>query len=265
MTPETLSLVAILLLALTAVSRGLALFGLPGPWSLATVTFRLGATLLLVVALGLLVATIGEWTPLYWKQLVVSLSIAILAIYQVMAWLLRLEGAAPLADLLALALIVASLLVTGPVTSAPDCSHDSAPFIIVQGLLLAGTASVAIMGCSSVLLGLVAAWGQDNQRPQWPGRDGLTHFLVQTNMLALLSLGFGLVLGIFWSWQTTGSLSSGDTGMAWMASIWLLAAMTNLARALQRHWLAWLVILAVVSASAAIGGLLIPPFLPGLL
>ncbi len=263
MTPETWKLVAILLMAFTAVARGLTLLGVRGPWKLATTCFRVGAALTLMVFLAQLVRSSGEWSPLEWDQLIVSLSIAILVMYQAMAWAFRLEGAAPFVDLLALALVVTSMLITIPDGSAPTCIQSAAPVSIQWGLFLVGAAAAAIMGSTGLMLGLPAGLGRRSQGTHWPNRVDLTNFLTQATMLALFVLGCGLVLSIFWSWQTTGGLGSGDSRRAWMAITWLLAAMSNLARGLQKHWVGWQAILAVVAAGAALYGLLASQYLLG--
>lgn len=263
MTPEAWKLVAIFLMAFTAVARGLTLFGARGPWKLATTCLRVGAALTLMIFLAQLALSSGGWSPLLWDQLIVSLSIAILVVYQLMAWAFRLEGAAPIVDLLTLALVGTSMYITIPDGSAPTCIQSAVPVSIQWGLFLVGTAAAAIMGSTGLMLGLPAGLGRRSQGTHWPSRGDLTFFLTQATMLALFALGCGLVLGIFWSWQTTGSLGSGDSRWTWMAITWFLAAMSNLARGLQKHWAGWQAILAVVAASAALFGLLASQYLPG--
>jgi hypothetical protein len=263
MTPEIWPLVAILLMALAVVTRTLALLGVRGPWNLATAFIRLGAALALGVFLALLVGNSGAWSPLEWDQLMASLSIAILVMYQLMAWGFRVEGAAPLVDLLALALVVTGMSIPTADGLAPTCIQTAAPFIIWQGLFLVGTAAAAIMGSTGLMLGLQAGLERVAQGTHWPGRSDQVFFLAQANMLALLILGCSLVLSISWSWHTIGSLGLDDTYLAWMAITWLLAAMSNLARSVQRHWVGWLAILAVATTGTALFGLLVSPYLPG--
>jgi hypothetical protein len=187
-----------------------------------------------------------------------------LVIYQVMAWGFRLEGAAPFVDLLALALIVTGVLTTGPGGSIPTCIQSATPVYIQWGLFLVGTATASIMACTGLLLGLQAGLGHRGQGAFWPSQADLTFFLTQATMLTLMTLGSGLVLSIYYSWQTTGSLSNGDSSLTWMAITWLIAAMGSLARWLERHWVGWLAGLAVVAAACALCGLLAMPYLPTL-
>jgi hypothetical protein len=262
MTPESWILVALALMALTAVTRSLALLGVRGPWSLGAILFRVGAILVLAVVLALLVMASGEWSPVNWDQIVVALSLTMLVIYQVMAWGFQLEGAAPLVDLLALALVISSIFVHSPGDeSVQTCIQGTVPVYLQWVLFLVGSAAAAILGSGGLLFGLQSVVGHRRQRGQWPSRDDLTFFLSQTTMVALLTLGIGLVLSVIWSWQVAGSLGNGGPRLTWMAITWLLAAMSSIAKRLPRHWAGLQAILGVATACAALYGLLAFPHL----
>ena len=257
MTPESWILVALALTALTAVTRSLALVGARGPWSLVSVFFRVGAILVLAVVLVLLVMASGEWSPVDWDQIVVALSLTMLVIYQVMAWGFQLEGAAPFVDVIAFALAISSLLVYSPGDeSVPTCIQGAIPVYILWGLFLVGGGAAAIMGSGGLLSGLQAALGRRSHGGQWPSQDDLAFFFGQATMVALLTLGIGLVLNVCWSWQTAGSLGNGGPRLTWMAVTWLLAAMSSIAKRLPRHWLGLQAILGVATACTALCGLL---------
>ena len=262
MMPETWTLVTILLLAFTALARGLALSGIRGPWNLAVTCSRVGAALALVVVLAQRVSTHGGWSPLDWEQLILSLSLAILILYQAMAWAFRTEGASPFVDLLTLALVVTGMLLASHGGAVPTCIQRAVPFYIQWGLFLTGAAAAAVMGSAGLLIGLQSGLGQRGQRARWPDQADLTFFLTQTTMLTLVALGSGLVLSICWAWQTTGSLSTGDPRVTWMAITWLIVAMSSVARWLEKRWVGWSAGLAVVAAASALYGLLAVTLLP---
>jgi hypothetical protein len=232
---------------------------------MVAVFFRVGVILVLAVALVLLVMTSGGWSPVNWDHGVVSLSLTTLVIYQVMAWGFRLEGAAPFVDLLALALVVSSHFVYSPgEETVPTCIQRTAPFYILWGLFSVGGAAAAIMGSGGLLFGLQTALGVRTQRGQWPSQNDLTFFLSQATMVALLALGIGLVLTVYWSWQTAGRLGNDGPLLIWMAITWLFAAMTSIARKLPRHWVGSQAILGVATAGTALYGLLAFLHLPAL-
>jgi hypothetical protein len=87
--------------------------------------------------------------------------------------------------------------------------------------------------------------------------DSLYALLVWAARLAFVTLGSGLTVGLWWSWQTLGTLTGGDPRSEWMALAWLLTAMSLLAGQLERHRRWWVSGLAGLAALNVVFGWLL--------
>jgi hypothetical protein len=214
------------------------------------------------------------WSPFDPQQAALALALAITGVHLICIWRAKVDGAGPVADLLASSLAAAALWRTflpPPVSSAlagpwTGCatvdqaihSQQWVPFYAQWTLWFLGAGAATVAGSAGLMEAghnlLTASRGRvpsalrdrptrahAGQRPSPlcapPTRPSkyLRRFtgLAATNSavwLAVIGLGGGLTVAVWWAWQTAGSLSSGDSHEGWLTVAWLLAAMSLTAR-----------------------------------
>jgi hypothetical protein len=75
--------------------------------------------------------------------------------------------------------------------------------------------------------------------------------------VALVALGSGIMVNLWWSWKSAGVLSSSDAREGWVTAAWLIAGMSMLVRRAGKRWGRWTAGLALLAATIAILGLLV--------
>ncbi len=251
------------LLAVAGVAQGLALFKIgPSPrgWGLVAAGARLGSALALTAALILAVVAHGEWSPSDLRQVTLGLALATLVIYLILAWRPGMGSASPVVDMVILALVLVDLIAVRPGGCPLTSAQRTVPFQVQWALFLLGSGGVVVAGSAGLMRVFQAPLTRRG------GDLGDVHTVLrQSTSLALVALGSGIVVSIWWSWQTVGFLTSGDPRIGWIAITWLVAAMSELAWQLDRrlpvsdhkdHEGRWAAGLAIVAAAVAIFGLL---------
>jgi ABC-type transport system involved in cytochrome c biogenesis permease subunit len=252
MAPEMWGALAALLLAIAAVARGLALFRVRGRWELLAICARAGAAMALAVAVVLAAVTHGQWSPFDLWQVTLSLSLAILSVYVALAWRFRIDAAEPIVDLLALALILIGMLAIRPGGPFVPCLQQAWPFSVQWVLFLTGGGGSMVAGSA----GLTLILARRGWPLHWPRPADSYLLLRQAAMLALVFLGGGLIVSMWWAWQAEGTLTSSDPREVWMAITCLIATMSLSVQHLQRRWERWAAGLAVLAATAVMVGFL---------
>lgn len=249
MTLEIWTIVAALSLVTGAMAGGLAMFRLGPAWDRMFLAARAISTTGVTVALvGSLVAQ-GGWSPQDPAQSALGLVLVMLILQWVLAWRFKTRNVGPLVESVGLGLLLLGAIDLQ--TGAPllNCQQEMALFQIQWALFLLGGASLLLAAC----MGLTLALGKVLQGLSWDlslaAPADLYALVVQAAMLAVVALGGGLIVSLWWSWQTLGTLTSGDPREGWMALIWLLTAMSLLAGQLPRHRRRWVVGLAVLAAA----------------
>jgi hypothetical protein len=245
---EIWTAVAVLSLAVGAIAGGLAAFRRSRVWDRIFAAIRATSVVALTVALLGRVATLGQWS-LYDQQLsVLGLALAMLLVHSLLAWLLKGGMTAPLVELAGLGLLIGGAARLPAGTPLLTCPQNMAPLQIQWVLFLLGGGSLLTAGC----MGLSVVVGRAVQTRAWKlhlaASEDLYALLVQAAMLALVSLGSGLIVSLWWASQTLGSLTGGDPRIEWMALAWLLTAMTLLAGQLERNARWWVIGLALLAA-----------------
>ena len=252
MTPEIWGMVAVILLGIAAVAGSMALFKVQGQWATIAAVGRATGTASVAITLGLAVMAQGEWSPVETRQVILGLVLAMLCIQMVFSWRLGIRSAGPVLDVVAVALILVGVFMNWPEPQPPTCAQRSMAFGAQWVLLLLGSGSTLVAGSAGLMLALrkgLAAWGKS---PQQPTREELYYQLAQAIFLALVALGSGLTVSVWWAWRTMGTLTSGDPREMWMAIAWLAAAMSQLAWHLEGHRGRWVAGLAFVAASCVV-------------
>jgi hypothetical protein len=244
------------LLVVAGVARGLALLREQGRWGPVAIGGRTGAVLILTVALVLSTANQGQWSPSDLQQAVLSLALATLCAHLMLVWRCGVDGAGPVADLIALALVLVGMFVIGSGAPPLGCVRCAAPFYIQWTLYFFGAGGVMVAGSAGLLLMLRAGASRQGWGLRWPLEVDLYAFLGQATALALIALGAGLAVSAWWAWRAMGSLSGGDPREVWMASTWLVAGTSWLSWQLGKRPERWAAGLAMVAAAVAIFGLL---------
>jgi ABC-type transport system involved in cytochrome c biogenesis permease subunit len=265
MTPEIWGAVAAFLLAIAAVAGGMALFKTRGRWVAVAVGARAAGTASVAVALGLAVVVQGEWWPFETRQVVLGLVLAMLSIQMVLSWRLRIGSGGPVADVVAVALILVGTFLFRRDVPPLTCAQRAAAFWTQWILLLLGGGGVLVAGSAGLMLALRKGLAGRGRGPRRPKRGELYNLLTQAIFLALVALGGGLTVSVWWAWQTGGTLTGGDPREVWMAITWLAAAMSQLAWQLEGHRGRWAAGLALVAASSVVFGLVLLTQLQSLL
>ena len=256
--PESLAAVAAALLGLATVAGGLAVFAVRGRWEVVVVGARALALVALIAALVAAAVVQGRWTAADPQQALLSLVVAMLAVHLVLAWRLGAGSGGPVMDIVSLALILAAVFAIQPASSEAICLRLP---VVVQGqwvLFSLGGGSMLVAGCTALMLALRK--GRLWRGPDLPllGWLPLVDMLTQAARLSVVALGGGLLLGVWWSWRTSGRLAGGDARQAWMAVAWLASAMSVLAWQADSRTSRWAAGLALVAAAAVLVGLLFP-------
>lgn len=244
------SLGAGILLALAAAGRGLSWVGVRGRWSLVAAAARGAAGMALLVALAQ-----GEGSPFDLQQMALGLALATVGLHLALTWRLPTGDAGPLADLIALALTLTGLALRSGGT-VPTPAQRMVPFYVQWVLFLLGGGAAMVAGAAGLALALRVGPVRRSLSLAGPSCAGLGSLLREAVSLALVTLGSGLVTGVWWAWRTVGRLAGGDPREGWMAVTWLVAALSLLSWRLEKHPGWWAAALAVVAAAAAIVGLL---------
>jgi hypothetical protein len=256
MTPEIWVALAALLLAAAAISSGLATFKVPGRWGLVVIGARAAAAMVVAAALIYAVIAQGEWTPLDRQQMVLGLLLAMLAIHLVLTWCLRIGDTGPTVDVVALVLLLGGAFAIQPEPIVLSCFQRALPYQVQRGLFLLGGGSVLVAGHA----GLMASVQKISRSRGWnvklPGRADLSSLLTQAIFLALVALGGGLTVSVWWAWRTVGMLAAGDPHLVWMVIVWLVTGMSLLAWKLEAHRERWVAGLAILAAAIVLFGLL---------
>jgi hypothetical protein len=252
MAPEIWGALAALLLAMASVARGLDLFQVRGRWGLLAFSARAGAVIALIVAAIQEAVSLGQWSPFDLWQVALSLALATVVVYLVLAWRFRIDAAGPIVDLLALGLILTGTLAMQPGGPFLTCVQQAWPFPVQWVLFLVGAGGVMVAASAGLTL-ILAGRGWHLHWPRWADSYLL---LRQATRLALVFLGSGLTAGVWWAWQVGGTMTSSDPREMWIAITWLIMAAGLLAQPLPRRWGRWAAGLATAAAAAAIAGLL---------
>lgn len=247
--------VAAILLAAAAGFGAAALARKGRPWLPLSAAARGGSIVALAVALYLAAAGRGGWSPLDLWQVTVSLSLATVAAHLALSWALGAGAGAPIADAVAAVLAVVAWLAIRPGGEALGCLQRTLAYRVEWILFLAGSGGTLV--ASSAGLAAVLPW-------QW-ARVGARRLLAGGGFLAVLAVGAGVVAGLWWTWQATGTLQPADSREGWMAVVWLLAAMSTTAWQLEKGAHRWAAGLALVAGASAILGLLALPDLQRLM
>ena len=226
------------LLALAVIVQALSLWRpgdteARGAW-LALIA-RGAAAVALLAALVLAANADGRWLPDAPRQVALGLALAILLVSLLLKLALErrraidtgLTLASLFVDLFALALSLLVIWGMSPGGPVPECAQRSVPFLVQWILLLVGSgaAMVAASGALALALAaLLARLGWDRPRPR---RLELHSVLKDGTALALVALGGGLAVSIWWAWQTVGQVAGSDPRIGWLAVAWLLAAMSR--------------------------------------
>lgn len=257
MMADVWTIVAAVSLAVGAIAGGLAVLWGGRVWARVFVAVRATSMVALTVAILGRVITLGQWSPYDQGLGLLGLVLAMLLVHSLLAWLLKVEIPVPLVELAGLGLLLAGA--AGLPAGAPllACPQTVMPVQIQWVLFLLGGGSLLTAGCMglTVVLGR-AAFSRGRDLHQAASED-LVALLVRATMLALVALGSGLIVGLWWAWQTLGTQTSGDPRAEWMAVTWLLAAMSLLAGQLERHTRWWVIGLAVLAASNMLFGWLL--------
>jgi hypothetical protein len=256
MTPEIWVALAAFLLAVAAIAGGLVTFKVRGRWGLVVIGARAAAAMVLAVALIYAVITQGEWTPLDAGQMVLGLLLAMLAIHLALAWRLRIGDTGPAVDVVALVLLLGGALTIQPEPIVLSCFQRALPYQVQWGLLLLGGGSVLVAGNAGLMAALHRISRSRGWNVQLPDRAELYGLLTQAIFLALVALGGGLTVSVWWSWRTVGVLTAGDPRVIWLVVVWLIAGMSLLAWKLEAHRERWVAGLATLAAVIVLLGLL---------
>jgi hypothetical protein len=258
------------------VIRGIILFKASpgqGRWNLLLVVLEAGAVAALVACLVLAAKAHGEWSPADLMQVSLGLALVVLGFHLELALFPRLPyprrnriaETGLFVDLVVLGLILAGVFAIRPGGSLLLCVQRTAAFYSQWVLYLLGAGVLIVGGCTGLTVALY--WMLARRKPDLPQSQptALHGLMSQSVLLALLLLGSGLVVSIWWAWWTVGRLSGGDPRDAWMGIAWLVAASSWLAWRLEDGAGRWSAGLAVLAAAAAVFGLLAVPDLYRLL
>lgn len=258
MAPEIWAVFAAALLLIAAVTSALAWFSRRRFWDAVAVGARVAALAVLIVALVMVAVRQGHWMAADPRQAVLSLVAAMLTIHTLLAWGLGATSAGPLVDIIALGLGLVGAFVTRASDPMLLCAQGATLVQAHWVLFSLGGGSVLVAACAGLMLGLRAVLAWRGKALQLPGRLFLYGLLTQAANLALVALGGGLVIGVWWAWRTSGILLSANAREVWIAVAWLTMAMSVLAWRLDRHRHRWGAVLALVAAMAVLVGLLFP-------
>jgi hypothetical protein len=248
-------LIAGLLLMLAAVFRILTLFHVWPRTKGLILAARLGAAIALAVVVVSAATANAGWFFLDLRSVALGLALMTLLEHLVFLWLAGIDGSGPVSDLAVAALTLLGVLVI-PSEELPLVCVQCLVFHHVKWLLfLLGAGGIMLSGSSGLVLGLGAVLAGRGLEWQIPSHDRLCDFLRQATLLALVTLGTGLLVVVLWSWQVLGSFTSGDPRDAGFTVTWLLAALSWSAWWLERRADRWAAVLALIAAFVVVSGL----------
>lgn len=218
---------------------------------------RLAAAAVLLASLVVAALTRGGWSALDLQQVALGLAEAATIIHLAIGLRSKEKAGNPVADMVALTLVLIAVLAIRPGVPPTACIHHT---LMVQvqwiAFLLAGGA-IIVAASAGLMLALAAALAGRG----WalPRRDALHTELKESTKAGLVILSIALTLTAVWSWRTMGALTSGDPRETWMAATWLIAAMSVQAWHLPSRPARWAACLAVAAAGIALFALLALP------
>lgn len=222
-------------------------------WALVQ-SARLGAAVALGIGIGWQVLAGGGWSPAYPGQVALALALAALLVHLILQGRARQLLGGPILDLVTAGLAVCGALLSPG--SLPAGLGLAATRYAQWVLFLIGTGAVLSSGSAALTLA-VRSWPVwQHWTGHWPERSELHAFLHQTAALATVAWGAGLAAGVWWSWHTLGSLTSGDPSETWIAAAALLTAASQWTARLGRRSGRWVALLAIAAAALAVTGLL---------
>lgn len=253
-----LALAAGLTLALGVICQGLGGLEAGRRWRKAAVGLRIAAVILLAAGCVTAALARGYWTPIDPRQAALGLAWTAVTAHLLLIWWLGANGAGFAADLFALVLSLVAVLVK------PDAAplfrmHRTAALYAQWALLLvgAGTAGVAgAFGLELVLHAVSTKWRRSRDL-HW--QIAAQASIRSATVLTWLTLGGGLVLGLWRTWRTAGSLLSDDPRAAWLAAAWLTAGASLLTWYLGRRASRWAAGLALLAGLVAVLSFLAVP------
>jgi hypothetical protein len=250
-----------LLLVLSLGGEVLRLVQARGRWALLAAGFEVAAFIAALVALALAIVGADPRSPDNLRLVAWGLAPAILGAHLFLQRLANTQGGRLIARLLALAALLLGILVPTPAGTLLGCPQSGAAFTLQWSLFVLGAGNVIVAGSAGLEMILGAAWSRRRAHYS-PLRNRSLHILVaQGTVLALVTLGAGLTVAIGWSWQATGTPTSGDPREIWLAITWLVTATSMLAWQMEKGAAKWAAILAVLAAASAFGSLLVAPAL----
>ena len=230
-------------------------------WRVLAPILEAVAGLALVIVLGLSISRQGGWGPDSLRQVSWGLALAVLIVHLASIWLIRVRGAALLIDLIILILALIGTFALPASVTQLDCTQVAAVTTLTWTLLLFGAGASAVAASAALVLLLGPALIRLHIDHQRPGGESLQLLLAQATTLALLALGAGLTLAVWWSWRAIGMLAGSDGRHGWLAIAWLLLVMSSLAWRLSSSSLRWAAGLAVLASVTACASLLLIPML----
>ena len=248
MATDILAAVAAALLAIAAGGSVVTLAGRGRRWLLLSLAARAGSILALAAALYLAADGRG-WSPLDLRQVALSLALATALAHLVLSRAVGSTAGSPLADALAAVLAVAAWLAIRPGGESLSCLQRAPAYRAEWALFLSGAGGALVAGSAALAPAMPWEWA----------RTGARGLLARGSFLAVLAVGAGIVAGVWWTWQATGTLEAGDARESWMAVVWLLAAMSTAAWQLEKRAHRWAAGLALAAAGTALLGLLALP------
>ena len=247
---------AVLLLALAALARILAIIQDQMRWDTLAIGSRAAAAVAVGVALVLSILAGGDGSPLSLGPLSLGLALAISLTHLALIWRLAADGASPVADLLALSVLLGGW-VSGSDAPALTCLQQVLPFYVQWALFLVGVGAALVSGSAGLLLYLHAFLTRGDRASRLPPARDLHSYLGHASALALVALGSGLALGVWWAWRAMGSLYGGEPREIWMASASLISAASLLSWQTGRRSGLGAAGLSVVAAIIGLVGLLV--------
>ncbi len=248
------------LLAAVAVQMVWLLRG-SGPWWASVWLARLAAVALL--AATLLVTALGRRGGLAPEPALVLLGLAcaVAGVATFLTWCCGVDGAGPASDLLALALLLGADLAWRLGATFPACGQHTAWFWVSWLGLLVGVGGLVVGMAAALMMAVRLAAGRFGWRLFLPPGVEAHAFLIRATVLALVSLGAGLIIAAWWTWRWSGSLGVGEPGGLWLVASWLLAAVSLLSWQLGRRPGRWAALFVVAAAALGLLGLLVGPLL----
>lgn len=253
---EVWAALAALLFVVAAVSSGLARSELKGPWRRTVLPARAAGLVLLAIALILVTIAHGEPSPFDLRQVALGLGLATSALGLGLAWRHGVARTGPVQDLAMVALVLVTILAIRPGGPLLGCEEHWLPFWIYWGLFLLGAGGTLLAGSVALDLALEAIWPGEQR---WNARTDAYRLLTAATGWALVILGGGLSLSLWWSWRTMGSLTGGDARQTWLGATWLVVSMSLVAWQSERRGARIAAALSILAASMALFGLLAIP------